>query len=152
MYRSASKLVCGPPATGRYHRLGLFPPRYHPKLAGNDQFRPSPPVVVRYQPREKEEEGEERENLEIRCCSLSTIPIRHPRRGFVGRISFVDCREKKTMFLLPTRGEEMRAQSLDYVAEASREKKRCFFSPRRLLADTLRGRFSSSHGEKEQGG
>ncbi|RZS02993.1 hypothetical protein BHM03_00033116, partial [Ensete ventricosum] len=31
MYRSVSRLVRRSPATGRYRRLGLFPPRYHPK-------------------------------------------------------------------------------------------------------------------------
>ncbi|RZS01291.1 hypothetical protein BHM03_00031128 [Ensete ventricosum] len=39
MYQSASWQVCGPPATGRYHRLGLSPPRYHPKLTIVSQFQ-----------------------------------------------------------------------------------------------------------------
>ncbi|RWW48404.1 hypothetical protein BHE74_00045539 [Ensete ventricosum] len=31
---------------------------YHPKLVGNDRLRSPSPVTGRYQPREKEEEGE----------------------------------------------------------------------------------------------
>ncbi|RWW36221.1 hypothetical protein BHE74_00058780 [Ensete ventricosum] len=30
MYQSTSRPVCGPPATGWYHGLGLFPPPYRP--------------------------------------------------------------------------------------------------------------------------
>ncbi|RZS07053.1 hypothetical protein BHM03_00037814 [Ensete ventricosum] len=45
MYRSASRLVRGPSAIGRYRRLGLFPPRYRPKLIGNGRFRLSSPAT-----------------------------------------------------------------------------------------------------------
>ncbi|RZS22691.1 hypothetical protein BHM03_00055505 [Ensete ventricosum] len=60
MYRPAHLPVCRLPTIGWYRRLGLFPPRYHPKLVGNGQFRPSMIGFERYQPREKEEEGEEK--------------------------------------------------------------------------------------------
>ncbi|RWW03254.1 hypothetical protein BHE74_00012195 [Ensete ventricosum] len=63
----------------RYHQLGLFLPRYHPKSIGKDRFRPLPLLsgdndlfrlsvanFRRYQPREKEEEGEEKGELRNR--------------------------------------------------------------------------------------
>ncbi|RWW07613.1 hypothetical protein GW17_00028998 [Ensete ventricosum] len=58
MYRSTNRSVRGPHVTSRYHRLGLFPPRYLLKSASKRQFRPLPLAVGRYQPREKEEERE----------------------------------------------------------------------------------------------
>ncbi|RWW31442.1 hypothetical protein BHE74_00010799 [Ensete ventricosum] len=63
MYRSTSRLVHGLPAIGRYRRLGLFPPHYHPKVTGNGRFRTSPSATGWYQSREKEEEGEEKREL-----------------------------------------------------------------------------------------
>ncbi|RWW55713.1 hypothetical protein BHE74_00037625 [Ensete ventricosum] len=58
MYRSTNRSVRGPHVTSRYHRLGLFPPRYLLKSASKRQFRPLPLDVGRYQLREKEEERE----------------------------------------------------------------------------------------------
>ncbi|RZR89101.1 hypothetical protein BHM03_00016753 [Ensete ventricosum] len=74
--------------------LWLFPSYYHPKSASNGRFRPSPVDFGRYQPRETEEEGEEKENLEIRRRFLDPDPS--PR--------FL--REKT--FLLPVQGEGTR--------------------------------------------
>ncbi|RZS04565.1 hypothetical protein BHM03_00034921 [Ensete ventricosum] len=41
--------------TGRYRRLGLFPPRYNSKSTGNGRFLLSVPDFRRYQLREGEE-------------------------------------------------------------------------------------------------
>ncbi|RRT48311.1 hypothetical protein B296_00034704 [Ensete ventricosum] len=60
MSQFVSRQVRGPSAKWRYHRLGLFPPYYCPKLVGNGRFRSSPPATWWYQSREKEEEGEEK--------------------------------------------------------------------------------------------
>ncbi|RWV99447.1 hypothetical protein GW17_00037641, partial [Ensete ventricosum] len=40
-YRSPADSVRGLLAIRRYHCLGLFPPRYHPKSIDNDRFRSS---------------------------------------------------------------------------------------------------------------
>ncbi|RRT64997.1 hypothetical protein B296_00041417 [Ensete ventricosum] len=71
-YRSGSRPARRPPTTRRYHRLGLFPPRYCQKSVGNDRCQPSHPLPSSIsQGRRKK-----RENLEIRHGSPSTIPIR----------------------------------------------------------------------------
>ncbi|RZR93998.1 hypothetical protein BHM03_00022602 [Ensete ventricosum] len=78
----------------------------------------------RYQPREKEE-GEEKENLEIRRCSPDPDPCPRASQHFAERI-FGDRREKKATFLLPARA----SRGAGLLTEASQGD---FFSPHGLL-------------------
>ncbi|RWW74656.1 hypothetical protein BHE74_00017396 [Ensete ventricosum] len=71
MYQSASRLVCGPLTTGRYRRLGLFSSSYRLKLVGKGDFE--------YEPREKEEEGEEKEEPGDPTFAISTCTARYRR-------------------------------------------------------------------------
>ncbi|RWW76635.1 hypothetical protein BHE74_00015261 [Ensete ventricosum] len=86
-YRPASRPVPGPLATGRYHRLRLFPPCYRSKSAGNDRFRPSSSAVGRYQPREKEGDGEEEGEEKGEPGDLVSLSLDDPDPSFAGRRS-----------------------------------------------------------------
>ncbi|RWW75948.1 hypothetical protein BHE74_00015987 [Ensete ventricosum] len=106
MYRFDRRLVRGPSTIERYHRLRLFPPRYHLKLVGNDHCRRLlSGVMVNFDHhlfRAVSPEGEKRENLEIRRCSSDLDPCLQASRRFSGRI-IGDRGKKKMMVPLPTR-------------------------------------------------
>ncbi|RWW59288.1 hypothetical protein BHE74_00033793 [Ensete ventricosum] len=99
MYQSVSRPVGGPPATGRYRRLGLFPPRYHSKLTGNGRFRPLVADFERYQSKE----GEEKPG--VRCCSSLALSVGYWR------------------FLLPAWGEGTRRRPLSDSCNPSEKTK-----------------------------
>ncbi|RWW69549.1 hypothetical protein BHE74_00022834 [Ensete ventricosum] len=79
-----------PPVIGRYHRLGLLP----------SQFRSLSPTTRRYQSKEKEEEGDEKEepgdpmSISYYDPDLSPLVGRRRSLGDVAKASQL-CREKK---------------------------------------------------------
>ncbi|RZS02025.1 hypothetical protein BHM03_00031983 [Ensete ventricosum] len=113
-------IYISPPAIRWYHRLGLFLPRYYPKSIGNGRFRLSSAAVGRYQPREKEKEGEEKgEPGDTMLLSRSRSVI----HGLLGA----------------SRGESL--------AIVGRRKRCTVFS---LLVKASRGDFFSPHREKKR--
>ncbi|RZR94053.1 hypothetical protein BHM03_00022665, partial [Ensete ventricosum] len=102
-YRSTNRSVCEPLATRWYCQLKLFPPLFQPLSLATGQYRP----------REKEEEGEEKEELGDLAFLSFDISIRRDLSHrssnacrVVGDFSSSaavashPCGEKKTRFLI----------------------------------------------------